>query len=143
MFKDFQWNCFNLVYTCNIALILFFKCDVTKFRIPPPLVTQCHTSSNPPLTCDVIYGWLRIYRKLANYFLFIPSLFLYGNHMDTCSGNLSEPSVVLDDIKIRLENILLTCFILLTLLPDKYLGLESPYGPILFLIRSFRGSSFS
>ena len=30
--------------TCNIAIILFFKCDVTKFKIPPPLVTQCHTS---------------------------------------------------------------------------------------------------
>ena len=42
---------------CNIALILFLKCDVTEFRIPllshnvkicrPPL---------PPLMCDVIYG---------------------------------------------------------------------------------------
>ena len=46
MFNAFQWNCFNLVYTCNIALILL-KFDVTKFRIPPPLVTQCHTSSTP------------------------------------------------------------------------------------------------
>ena len=53
MFKTFQWNCFN-----NIALILFLKCDVTKFRTPPPLVTQCNISSTlPPLTCDVIYGW--------------------------------------------------------------------------------------
>ena len=54
MFNDFQWNCFNLIYTCNIALILFLKCDVTKFRIPP----SCHTSSipSPPLTCDEIYG---------------------------------------------------------------------------------------
>ena len=26
-------------YTCNIALILFLKCDVTKNRISPPLVT--------------------------------------------------------------------------------------------------------
>ena len=58
MCNVFQWNCFNLVYTCNIALILFFKCDVTEFRIPPPVVTQCHTSSTPsaPLMCDVIYG---------------------------------------------------------------------------------------
>ena len=30
----------NLVDTCNIALILFVKCDVTKFRTPPP---PCHT----------------------------------------------------------------------------------------------------
>ena len=36
MLNAFQWNCFNLVYTCNIALILFLKCSVTKFRIPPP-----------------------------------------------------------------------------------------------------------
>ena len=27
MFNVFQWNCFNLVDTCNIALILFLKCD--------------------------------------------------------------------------------------------------------------------
>ena len=47
MFNAFQWNCFNFVYTCNVALILFLKCDITKFRIPPPLVTQCHTSSTP------------------------------------------------------------------------------------------------
>ena len=44
MSNAFQWNCFNFVYTCNIALILFLKCDVPKFRIPPP---PCHTSSNP------------------------------------------------------------------------------------------------
>ena len=59
MFNAFQWNCFNLVDTCNIALILFLKCDVTKFSIPPSLVTQCHTSSTPyalRVTCDVIYG---------------------------------------------------------------------------------------
>ena len=47
-----------LVDTCNIALILFLKSDVTKFRIPPP---HCHTMSpfvDPlTLTCDVIYGW--------------------------------------------------------------------------------------
>ena len=59
MFNAFQWNCINLVYTCNIALILFLKCDVTKFRIPLPL---WHTMSHfvdplPPLTCDVIYRW--------------------------------------------------------------------------------------
>ena len=54
MFNAFQWKCFNLADTRNITLILFFKCDVTKFRIPPALFTQCHTSSNPsaPLTCD-------------------------------------------------------------------------------------------
>ena len=43
----FSMNCFNLVDTCNIALILFLKCDFTKFRIPP-----CHTShfvDPPPL----------------------------------------------------------------------------------------------
>ena len=27
----------KMVGICNIALILFFKCDVTKFRIPPSL----------------------------------------------------------------------------------------------------------
>ena len=37
MLNASQWNCFNLVDTSNIALILFLKCDVTKFRIPPPL----------------------------------------------------------------------------------------------------------
>ena len=49
MFNYFQLNCSNLVDTCNIALILFLKCEVTKCRIPPipPLVTQCHTSSTP------------------------------------------------------------------------------------------------
>ena len=47
MFNAFQWNCFNLVYTCNIALILFLECDVTKIMILPPIVTQCHTSSTP------------------------------------------------------------------------------------------------
>ena len=39
MCNAFQWNYFNLVDTCNIAIILFLKCDVTKFRIPPLLVT--------------------------------------------------------------------------------------------------------
>ena len=42
MFNAFQWNCFNLVYTCNIALIIILKCDVTKFRAPP----LCHTMSH-------------------------------------------------------------------------------------------------
>ena len=57
MFNAFQWNCFNLVVTCNIAFIIFLKCDVTKFRIILP-VTQCHTSSTPsaPSKCDIIYG---------------------------------------------------------------------------------------
>ena len=43
MFNAFQWNCLNLVDTCKIALILFLKCDATKFRIPPP---PCHTMSH-------------------------------------------------------------------------------------------------
>ena len=48
-----------MVDTSNIALILFLKCDVTKFRIPPPLFTEYHISSTPsaPLTFDVIYGF--------------------------------------------------------------------------------------
>ena len=33
----------NLVDTCNIALILFLKYDITKFRIPRP---SCHTVSH-------------------------------------------------------------------------------------------------
>ena len=53
MYNAFQWNCFNLVDTCNITLILLLKCDVTKFRIPPPLVTQCHTSSTPSTPLNV------------------------------------------------------------------------------------------
>ena len=59
MFIAFQWNCFNLVYTCNIALFLFLKCGVTKFRIPPPPLSHNATLRRPPplLTCDVIYGW--------------------------------------------------------------------------------------
>ena len=53
IFNAFQWNCFNLVDTCNIALLLFLKCDATKFRIPPPLVTQCHTSLTPSAPLNV------------------------------------------------------------------------------------------
>ena len=52
------YNYNNLVDTCNIALYFFFKCDVTKFRIPPPLshnITLCRHPL-PPLTCDVISG---------------------------------------------------------------------------------------
>ena len=57
MFNAFQWNCFNLIYTHNIALILFLKCDVTQFRIPPPLSRNVTLRRPlPPLTCDVIYG---------------------------------------------------------------------------------------
>ena len=47
MLNAFQWNCLNLVDKCNIVLILIFKCDVTKFRIPYPLVTLCRPP--PPL----------------------------------------------------------------------------------------------
>ena len=42
------WNCFNLVDTCNIALILFLKCDVTKCRIPPPLSHNVSLRRPPP-----------------------------------------------------------------------------------------------
>ena len=52
LFNAFQWHCFNLVDTCNIALILFLKCDVTKFQTRP-LVTQCHTSSIPSSPLNV------------------------------------------------------------------------------------------
>ena len=47
-----------LVEMCNIALILFLKCDVTKFRIPTPLSHNLTLRRPPPLplTCDVIYG---------------------------------------------------------------------------------------
>ena len=48
MFNAFQWNCFNLVDTCNIALILFLKCDVTKFRFPPPLSYNVTLRRPPP-----------------------------------------------------------------------------------------------
>ena len=51
----FQWHCFNLVDTCNIALILFLKCDVTKFRIPP-----CHTMLH---FVDPVYP-LKVWRNL-------------------------------------------------------------------------------
>ena len=47
-----------LVDTCNIALILFLKCDVTKFRIPPSLVTQFHTSSTPSTPFN---GWRNLW----------------------------------------------------------------------------------
>ena len=46
-------NLHMFVDTCNVALILFFKCDVALRRPPPP-----------PFTCDVIYGCpLSIIRK--------------------------------------------------------------------------------
>ena len=47
MFYACQWNCFNLVYTCNIALILFLNCDVNKFRIPPPPLSYNVTLRRP------------------------------------------------------------------------------------------------
>ena len=59
MFNAFQWNCFNLVDTCDIALQLFLKCDITKFWIPPSPMSHNVTLRRPPpppLTCDVIYG---------------------------------------------------------------------------------------
>ena len=34
MFNGLQWNCFNLVYKCNIALIIFFFVDVLFSFIP-------------------------------------------------------------------------------------------------------------
>ena len=45
MFNASQWNCFNLVDTYNIALILFLKCDVTK--------CHCYTSSTPSPSLNV------------------------------------------------------------------------------------------
>ena len=42
---------FQFVYTCNIALILFLKCDVTK--LGSLLVTQCHTSSIPSASLNM------------------------------------------------------------------------------------------
>ena len=48
MFNEFQWNCFSFVDKCNIALIIFLKCDVTKFRIPPPSLSHNVTLSRPP-----------------------------------------------------------------------------------------------
>ena len=53
MFNAFQWNCFNLVDTCNIALILFLKCGVTKFRIPPPPLSHNITLRRPPPPLNV------------------------------------------------------------------------------------------
>ena len=51
-----QWSCFNLVDTCNITLILFLKCVVTKFRIlHPSLDTMSHFGDpSAPLS---IYSW--------------------------------------------------------------------------------------
>ena len=53
----YNWHSSSIVLF--FYMVLFLKCDVTKFRIPLPLVTQCHSSSTPsaPLMCDVIYGW--------------------------------------------------------------------------------------
>ena len=45
------------------------KCDVTKFRIPPPLVTLCHTSSTPSAS-------LNVWRNLWMPPLWIPTNFL-------------------------------------------------------------------
>ena len=39
----FQFGC-----TCNIALILFLKCDVTKFRVSPPLSHNVTLRRPPP-----------------------------------------------------------------------------------------------
>ena len=66
MFNAFELNCFNLVDTCNIALILFLKCEVTKLRIPPSsLVTQCHTSSTLSAPLNVWRNlWMYPYQGL-------------------------------------------------------------------------------
>ena len=49
---------FQFGLSCNIAEILFLKCDVTKFRIPHPCLTMSHFVDPPPrpLKWDVIYG---------------------------------------------------------------------------------------
>ena len=99
MFNAFQWNCFNLVYTCNIALILFLKCNVTKFRIPSPLVTQCHTSSTPsPLNV-----WRNLWMspccaERTSFFLFLCIFYWlpFGFH----------PSLICDKMFFRRENFL-------------------------------------
>ena len=67
MFNAFRCNYFNLVETCNIALILFLKCDVTKFRIPPPLhnVTLCRYLY--PLKVWHNYLWLPPNRDINEY----------------------------------------------------------------------------
>ena len=53
-----KMNKTNLVGRCNIALILFLKCDVPKFRIPSPFSHNVILRQPPPspLTCDLIYG---------------------------------------------------------------------------------------
>ena len=64
------WTVKNQKYASSQLLILFFKRDVTKFRIPPPLATQCHTSSpSTPLSCDVIYGCPLMTSILTLFFL--------------------------------------------------------------------------
>jgi hypothetical protein len=58
MSNAFQWNCFNLVYTCNIALILFLNVMSENLGSLSPLSHNV-TLRRPPLptlTCDVIYG---------------------------------------------------------------------------------------
>ena len=55
-FYNYLYN--NLVDMCNITLLLFLKCDVKKFGIPPPLLSHNVELRPPPspLMCDVIYG---------------------------------------------------------------------------------------
>ena len=94
---NIQWNCFNLVDTCNIALILFLKCDVTKFRIrPPPSLSHNDTLCRlplPPLTCDVIYGWPLIKSWMCVFQVCLPSIrnnqsALEDNTLDQAHQNL-------------------------------------------------------
>ena len=54
MFNGFQWNCFKLFDTCNIALILFLKCDVTK--LSHNLTLRQHPSA--PLNVWRNYLWM-------------------------------------------------------------------------------------
>ena len=80
MFSAFQWNCFILVYTSNIALILFLKCDVTKCRIPPPLFTQCHTLSTPSLPLNVWRNLWMVPNKYLHYIFIqinLPAILFY------------------------------------------------------------------
>ena len=87
MFNAFEWNCFNLVDTCNIALILFLKCDVTKFGTTP-----CHTMSHfvdPPPPLNV---WCNFWRTPRTFHLILVQWILTHVHCwnQTSAASLSD-----------------------------------------------------
>ena len=95
MFNAFQWNSFNLVYTCNIALILFLKCDVTKFRTPPPLSDNVRLRRPPPSPLNVWRDlWMapKVLRKWKR-FLFVTLWY------STIQNNLSHKRRILWECK--------------------------------------------